>query len=225
MRTDCLSYPRTSFQPQLKECLLREGFDSLPLLSRTNCSLVFMVPQCFDIIIYCILTINNKAQGLNLSLLNCRRAALAFAVDTCYPVCPMPVCLLCFGEPLFCLQSMAVQGLTCPSAPEGHSPSAPNLCSLQGWACDSSWSDGTRSQDFPHQVLNWSIVDLQSWVRFRCTEKWFNDPCAYILFYILFHYALSRLYCPLPCSRNFTFFCILLSCPVSILNIAPRDIQ
>ena len=32
VRTDCLSYPCTSFQPQLKGCLLCEGFDSLPRL-------------------------------------------------------------------------------------------------------------------------------------------------------------------------------------------------
>ena len=32
-------------------------------------------------------------------------------------------------------------------------------------------------------ILYWSIVDLQCWVHFRCTAKWFS----YIYIYILFH--------------------------------------
>ena len=41
--------------------------------------------------------------------------------------------------------------------------------------------------------LNWTIVDLQYCVTFRCTAKWFSYICKIrILFWILFHYRLLQ---------------------------------
>ena len=39
---------------------------------------------------------------------------------------------------------------------------------------------------------NWRIVYLQCWTNFYCTAKWLSYTNTYILFYILFHYGVSK---------------------------------
>ena len=45
---------------------------------------------------------------------------------------------------------------------------------------------------FFNYFLNWSVVNLQCYVSFRCTAKWFSYTYTYILFQILFHYRLLQ---------------------------------
>ena len=50
--------------------------------------------------------------------------------------------------------------------------------------------------------LNWDILDLQCCATFSCIAKWLSYAHMYILFYILFHYSLSR---EIGCSSLWAF--------------------
>ena len=55
-----------------------------------------------------------------------------------------------------------------------------------------SWEQPCLGPKFCFVLFNWNIVDLQCCVNFFCTAKWLSYTYIYILFYILFHYVLSR---------------------------------
>ena len=42
------------------------------------------------------------------------------------------------------------------------------------------------------KIFSWSIVDLQCWVNFCCTARWFSYIYVYIIFHLRFHYGLPQ---------------------------------
>ena len=72
---------------------------------------------------------------------------------------------------------------------------------------------GFFTQVFFFFFLNWSIVDLQCCASLCCIAEWLSYTHLYILFYILFHYGLSR---EIGCSS----LCYSVGpCCLSILNV------
>ena len=81
---------------------------------------------------------------------------------------------------------------------------------------------------------NWSLVDLQCWASFRCTERWFSYMYVYvyiviyicmyvnILFQILFpRRLLQNIALPVLCSRSSLAVCFIYS---SVYMLTPNSL-
>ena len=64
--------------------------------------------------------------------------------------------------------------------------------SQRGTSGNLHWTWGYLSCRDNFTEWNWSVVNLQCCVSFKCTAKWFSCTHTHILFQILFHYRLLK---------------------------------